>query len=112
MYKAIVEFYDLTDGNRKYRVGETFPRPDLKVSEERIAFLLGKENKLGKPVIEKTEKAEKVVETNEEAAEITREKIEKMPFLGLKALANKNGIDPDGKKTAELRTEIIEKLNL
>lgn len=116
MYKAIVEFYDLTDGNRKYRVGETFPRPDLKVSDERIAFLSGNGNKLGRPVIEKVGKAEKVEETSEatseETAEITKETIEKMPYFGLKALASKNGIDTDGKKTAELRTEIIEKLNL
>lgn len=109
MYKAIVEFYDLTDGDHKYRVGDTFPRPDLKVSEERIAFLLGNENKLGKPVIEKVGKTEKVEEKSEE---ITIEKIEKMPFLGLKAVANKAGIETDGKKTAELRAEIIEKMNL
>ena len=32
MYKAIVEFYDLTDGGRKYSVGDTFPRADFAVS--------------------------------------------------------------------------------
>ena len=112
MYKAVVEFYDLTDGGRKYSVGDEFPRADLSVSDERIAFLLGSNNKLGKPVIEKTGKAEKVVEKTEETAELTREKIEKMPFLGLKAVATKNGIESVGKKTAELRAEIIEKMNL
>ena len=109
MYKAIVEFYDLTDGGRKYSVGDTFPRADFDVSEERIAFLLGNDNRLGKPVIEKIGKA---VEEKTEDAEITREKIEKMPFLGLKAVANKNGIVTENKKTSELRSEIIEKLNL
>ena len=88
MYKAIVEFYDLTDGGRKYSVGDTFPRADFVVPEERIAYLLGNDNKLGKPVIEKAGKA---VEQKTEDAEITKEKIEKMPFLGLKAVANKNG---------------------
>ena len=111
MYKAIVEFYDLTDGGRKYSVGDTFPRADFAVSDERIAYLLGNNNKLGKPVIEKIGKAEKVEQKNEDA-EITREKIEKMPFLGLKAVATKNGIEAEGKKTAELRAEIIEKMNL
>ena len=33
MYKAIVEFYDLTDGGRKYSVGDTFPRADFVVSD-------------------------------------------------------------------------------
>lgn len=110
MYKAIVEFYDLTDGGRKYSVGDEYPRAGFKVTDERIAFLLGDGNKLGKPVIEKTGK---VVEgVHEDTAEITREKIEKMPFLGLKAVANREGIETDGKKTAELRAEIIEKMNL
>ena len=111
MYKAVVEFYDLTDGGRKYSVGDTVPRADFVVSDERIAYLLGNNNKLGKPVIEKIGKAEKVEEKTEDA-EITREKIEKMPFLGLKAVATKNGIEADGKKTAELRAEIIDKMNL
>lgn len=109
MYKAIVEFYDLTDGGRKYSVGDTFPRADFAVSDERIAYLLGNNNKLGKPVIEKIGKA---VEEKNEDTEITREKIEKMPFLGLKAVATKHGIEAEGKKTAELRAEIIEKMNL
>lgn len=110
MYKAIVEFYDLTDGGRKYSVGDEYPRAGLNVTDERIAFLSGDGNKLGRPVIEKTGKA--VEEVHEDTAEVTREKIEKMPFLGLKALAKKNGIESEGKKTSELRAEIIEKMNL
>lgn len=109
MYKAIVEFYDLADGDRKYSVGDEYPRAGFVVSDERLAELAGNKNKLGKPVIEKTGKVEKV---DHEDAEITREKIEKMPFLGLKALATKNGIVTENKKTAELRAEIIEKMNL
>lgn len=56
MYKTVVEFYDLTDGDRKYRVGDEFPRPGFSVSEERLAVLLSSDNNLGKPVIEKADK--------------------------------------------------------
>lgn len=113
MYKAIVEFYDLTDGGRKYSVGDEYPRAGFKVTDERIAFLLGNENKLGKPVIEKTGKPEKVEKSEKvEKPELTKEDVEKMQFFSLKSVALKNGIDPDGKKGAELKAEIIEKLNL
>lgn len=104
MYKAIVEFYDLTDGGRKYSVGDVFPRAGFEVSEERIAFLLGNGNKLGKPVIEK--------ESGRTESVPTKAEVEKMQFFSLKSLATKNGIDPTGKKTADLKAEIIEKLNL
>lgn len=43
---------------------------------------------------------------------VTRSEIEKMPYFGLKSVATKNGIEVAGKKTAELRALIIEKLNL
>jgi hypothetical protein len=43
---------------------------------------------------------------------VTKADVEKMPYFGLKSLATKNGIDTDGKKAAELKAEIIEKLNL
>ena len=117
MYKAIVEFYDLTDGSYKYSVGDVFPHAGFNVSEERIAFLLGNENRLGKPVIEKIGKAVKTVEKTVEAAEpvketgLTKEEVEKMQYFSLRSLALKNGISPEG-KTAELKAKIIEKLNL
>ncbi len=43
---------------------------------------------------------------------VTKADVEKMPYFGLKSLAAKNGIDTNGKKSAELKAEIIEKLNL
>ena len=110
MYKTVVEFYDLADGDRKYRVGDEYPRPGFSVSEERLAELSGEGNRLGKPVIEKVGnvKAEEKVETDH----VTKQDVEKMPYFGLKSLATKNGIDTEGKKAAELKAEIIEKLNL
>ena len=63
MYRVIVEFYDLTDGDRKYRVGDNFPRPGFSVSEERLTELSGDNNRLGRPLIEKVgEVAEEVTE--------------------------------------------------
>jgi len=54
-YTVIVEFTDLKDNNRKYRVGDIFPREGLKVSKERLESLSTDKNKRGFPVIECTE---------------------------------------------------------
>lgn len=43
---------------------------------------------------------------------VKKAEVEKMKFFALKSLAAKNGIEVDGKNTAELKKEIIEKLNL
>ena len=65
-------------------------------------------------------KAVPVIMYNEEKKEekpvftdlVSRAEVEKMKFFALKSLATKNGIDVDGKNTADLKKEIIEKLNL
>ncbi len=54
-YTVIVEFTDLKDNNRKYRVGDIFPREGLKVSKERLESLSTDKNRRGFPVIECTE---------------------------------------------------------
>lgn len=51
MYKAAVDFYDLQDGNRFYGAGDDYPRPGLKVSDERIEYLAGDGNRMGHPLI-------------------------------------------------------------
>jgi hypothetical protein len=53
MYKVIKRFYDLQDNNHQYEVGDKFPheRCGYPVSEERIAELASKANKLGEPLI-------------------------------------------------------------
>lgn len=43
---------------------------------------------------------------------VSRKEVEKMKYFALKSLAAKHEIDVDGKNTAELKKEIIEKLNL
>lgn len=60
-YKVVSYFEDLQDDRFAYHVGDKFPRGKKSVSEERIAELLGKNNKQGKPLIEEviTVKAER-----------------------------------------------------
>ena len=55
MFKALVRFADLQDGNRIYEAGDTFPRLGLEVSPERIAELAGSDNRMGYPLIEAVE---------------------------------------------------------
>lgn len=55
MYKVIKMFADLQDKNHVYKVGDTFPREGLKVSDSRLAELAGNSNKQGVPLIEKVE---------------------------------------------------------
>lgn len=56
MYKVIKYFVDLQDGNHPYEAGDTFPRPGLNVTEERLAELAGSENKQGVPLIQLVQK--------------------------------------------------------
>lgn len=57
-YRVIRFFYDLTDSEHLYNVGDSFPRKGLAVSDARIKELLSGKNRLKAPVIEevKTEK--------------------------------------------------------
>ena len=55
---------------------------------------------------------EKPVEKPVDNDFLTKEEVEKMPYFGLKALAQKHGIDTEGKKAAKLKAEVIEKLDL
>ena len=59
MYKALTTFADLEDGEHIYHEGDEFPRTGVKVSKERIDYLSGSKNLLGKPVIEKVTKRSK-----------------------------------------------------
>lgn len=60
MYRVIKRFHDLQDATktksgvvyREYNVGDEYPRKGLKVSEERLKELSGKDNKRGTPLIE------------------------------------------------------------
>ena len=75
MYRVVEDFADLKDHEHIYRAGETYPRPDVEVSEERVRELLTGRNRLGRPLIEETsgpkvKEAEKAAEEPQEAAEV------------------------------------------
>lgn len=53
MYQVIRFFTDLKDNDYAYKVGDTFPREGVDVSEERLAELSGSDNKQGTPLIKK-----------------------------------------------------------
>jgi hypothetical protein len=52
MYRVIVPFFDLHDGNHRYSVGDAFPRKGSTATEERLEELAGRKNRLHKPLIE------------------------------------------------------------
>ena len=54
-YKVIKLFTDLHDNDYLYKVGDTFPRKGISVTEERIAELAGSDNKQHTPLIVKVE---------------------------------------------------------
>ena len=53
MYQVIRFFTDLKDNDYAYKVGDTFPREGVEVSEERLAELAGSDNKQGTPLVKK-----------------------------------------------------------
>ena len=62
MYKVIYRFADLQDKNHIYNVGDAYPREGSEPSEKRIDELAGKNNKIGKPLIEKVIVKKAIVE--------------------------------------------------
>lgn len=59
MYKVVVMFTDLKDGNHKYEVGDIYPREGYKPSLVRVKELSTKENKRGIALIEEVEEKPK-----------------------------------------------------
>lgn len=94
MYKVIKFFHDLQDNKHPYNVGDTYPRKDLKVTDERIAELSSNENKRGCPLIE-------LVEGTKTLDKMTKDE--------LQAYAKENGIDlGDADKKADIIAKIKE----
>lgn len=69
MYKVLLDFKDLKDGNYRYKAGEEYPRQGAKPTQKRIAELLGDKNKMKRPLI--------VEESVEEETEVEPEKPKK-----------------------------------
>lgn len=67
MYTVLKYFEDLTDNNRPYHAGETFPRKGLKVTKKRYAELASAKNRRGEPLIKEVkEDADPTVRVSEE----------------------------------------------
>ena len=118
-YVVIRYFNDAQDNCYAYHEGDTYPREGLTVSEVRIKDLLSGNNFQRVPLIARDfsneKKPEKVEEVKEEpTTEVvwTAEEIQKLPYMKLKSVAKKNGVDIEGKKADEIRTELKEKLGI
>ena len=59
-----------------------------------------------------TPKKEDRKEDKPVVADFTREEIEKMPFMKLRSVAKKNGLETDGVEAKEMRSELIKKFGL
>lgn len=57
MYRVIVDFVDLQDGDKAYRAGEIYSPAVM--SDERISELSGSNNKRGMPLIKEEEEKPK-----------------------------------------------------
>lgn len=121
-YKVIHYFTDLQDFNHPYKVGDTFPRLGLKVSNERLEELASSKNKQGKPLVEKVEEvkeknfldefAETVAEDrNAKKIIYTKTEINRMSTADLKKLAKENGLD-DSLSGADIKKALIKKFGL
>lgn len=59
MYKTILKFTDLKDGNRVYNVGDVYPRKGYTPSADRLKELSGKSNRVGVPLIREVRRRKK-----------------------------------------------------
>ena len=59
MYRVIKRFYDLTDNNHLYEVGDSYPRDGLSPSPERVQSLVTDENRQHKPLIKEIKSRKK-----------------------------------------------------
>ena len=105
-YTVIHYFEDLQDFNHPYKVGDTFPRLGMVVTDARLKELASSNNKQHKPLIKKVEEVVKEEQT------YTKTEINRMPLAELKELAKREGIDADEMKGGEIKTALIEKYNL
>lgn len=58
------------------------------------------------------EEPKRDVKADSKSVKYTREEIEKIPFLKLKSIAVKEGLDVTDKKASEIREELIEEMGL
>lgn len=121
-YKVIHAFSDMQDFHHIYSVGDIYPRTGLKVSEERIKELAGKNNKQRQSLIAKTEddfsqhinKSKEIpFVTLPKEKTYTKTEINRMPTAELKQMALDNGLENAETMTgAELKKYFIDLFDL
>lgn len=74
MYKVIVKFADMEDGQHIYEIGDSYPREGYEPDQKRIDFLASDENKIGTPVIEFIPEESEVAASVEETQEPSEKK--------------------------------------
>lgn len=103
-YTVIRYFIDRQDSKHLYKVGDSFPRLNHKVSEDRIQALANGDNKAGKVFIKSDEP---------EKPKISKSKIITMKASDLRSLATENGLaNADDYTGTELKKWLIDKLGL
>lgn len=112
-YKVIHSFTDLQDNNHPYKVGDSFPRLGLVVSDARLNQLSGKNNKRGKALIEIVEEQELELPFVTVGEKYTKTEINRMPLAELRKLATeKKVVGVEDMNGAELKKALIELFNL
>lgn len=107
MYRVIHFFTDLQDFNHPYYEGDVFPRPGLKVTEERIMELAGSNNKQHKPLIKLVEK-QKPITVDKHEKKYTKTEINRMSKAELQEMALSSGVDGVENMTGgELKERLI-----
>ena len=104
-YEVIRYFTDAQDNEYAYHEGDTYPRDGLNVSEQRINDLMSGNNFQKISLIKKSKTVKKTTS-------LTKEDVQKMPYMKLKSVAKANGVDIEDKKADAIRSELIEKLEI
>ena len=106
-YEVIRYFTDAQDNEYAYHEGDTYPRDGLNVSEQRINDLMSGNNFQKVSLIKKSDN-----KTVKKTTSLTKEDVQKMPYMKLKSIAKANGVDIEDKKADAIRSELIEKLEI
>lgn len=110
-YKVIHYFTDLQDFNHPYNVGDIFPRKGLKVTDERLKELAGKNNKQGTALI--AEEKEATAKTEEVAFNHSKTEINRMSTAELHELAKSLNVANEAEMSgANLKEYFISTYNL
>lgn len=99
-YTVIKPFMDLQDNKHVYKVGDAFPHPGYKASEDRLRELSTTENKKGKVFI----KSDKPVEKKT----LSKTEIMRMNVAQLRKLAAEHGLEnPEEMIGSELKEWLV-----